>query len=335
MKVLATTAMQQAERTYDGDQPRSTNTYIDNVRFTGPAKLTSEALEHFNTMATEMGFSIDNTSEQKERKTYDFLGYHVRHGTDPTITLTQKTEDKIQQCLEETQRADFQPTLRELCEMIGLCNWGTLNVARFQFYWLFKFLRRRIFAARGRDSALDEPADMWSSAHAALREWCRRLLQKDNRWLLRERVAEQDMCRSQQTATDKHQALRAPFEWTILITDASPRGFGVFIIPPRGAIQSWGGPFQDVERIETLEARAVQYGVDSLPTVKPGTMGLVIFVDNTTVLGNLKKRRADNFTRNQILGTAWEMIAAKNYQSVRISYIPTKCNLADAMSRAF
>jgi hypothetical protein len=312
MKVIASKAMREAERTNDGDQPKSTNTYIDNVRFTGPPKLTTDALEHFNSIATEMGFSIDSSSEQREVTTYDFLGYHVRHGTKPTISLTQKTKDKIQQCLDDIQRQDFQPTLRELCEMVGICNWGTLNVARFEFYWLFKFLRRRIFAANNGDSALDEPADMWSSARAALAEWCRQLLRKDNRWLLSE-----------------------DFEWTILITDASLRGFGVFVIPPRGAIQTWGGPFRDVERIEILEARAVQYGVGSLHAVKQGTMGLVIFVDNTTVVGNLKKRRAENFTRNHILGTTWAMIAEKNYHPVRISYIPTKCNLADAMSRAF
>ena len=204
----------------------------------------------------------------------------------------------------------FKPTLRTICEIVGLYNWSTLHAPRYDYYALFKWMRRRMT----RTSNLDEEAHLWTSANAALQRWGKVLLQQDN--VLR---------------MDK------PETNTVMITDASPTGFGAFVIPESGPILAWGGPFERRERIEVLEARAVCYGVHGLPmATRPdmhSTHELTIFVDNTTVMFNMKKQRSNCFLRNSILWRATAMAQHNGYTSVNVSHIPTQYNLADELSR--
>ena len=69
-----------------------------------------------------------------------------------------------------------------------------------------------------------------------------------------------------------------------MYTDACPSGWAAVIIFPDD-IHVLAGPFQRVEDISLLEARAVVYGMRALPfQTADSLVPLEILVDNTTVL---------------------------------------------------
>ena len=128
-----------------------------------------------------------------------------------------------------------------------------------------------------------------------------------------------------------------------MFTDACPSGWGVVIFEGASLEITGGsydaqfitdcGQFSIVERIAILEARALQYGVDSLPFQnEPRSIG--IHIDNQELLFAWRKGRSKNFAINQVVQRILTRLSQMNYHP-HLYWVPSAANIADALSRVF
>ena len=288
--------------------PRSSmrgDTYLDNVRFSANDALVVQALmQAFRDICQEAGVTLNDPSPEEQPTTeYDFLGWHCDH-TLKTLQMTQKTREKLCTIPDNEEMTTW--TLRDLMREVGLLNWVSFNlkIPITGYYYVFKMLRRK-----ARATAIDDPCVPWPAVRSIIRKWHWDALEFGPR------------------------ALAAKRQVTVF-TDACLTGYGVFIIDADNRLRIIAGSFKHHEGIEILETRAVVYAAEQLENVDPQAgVEVNFFIDNTTTIAVLSKRRSAKFLLNSLADRVFEAIRRKGYTRMTLGYIPSKYNPADPVSR--
>ena len=269
-----------------------TDVHIDNIRFLGAPRCIEHALEGALHRAAEIECEIRTEAFGTE---YIFLGVFFST-TDHTAQLSQKWIDKFETCTLSPNA-----TLREVLGMFGKLMYASsvLAISKAEFYLFFKFLRRRT----GWD--LDEDACLWQCLLPCIDAWCVKILKNKPRF-----INSADLPR------------------TVLFTDASLVGWGAICVRSDGSICSIGRRWEDEDAnhsINILEAKALANAMDVLQM----DHHLDVFVDNTSLLANVRRTRSGNFLFNNIVGHIC------SDRILNIQYIKSNENPADVFSREF
>ena len=122
----------------------------------------------------------------------------------------------------------------------------------------------------------------------------------------------------------------APVHTITAFSDASLKGWGVVILQP-SSINVLAGKWNEIEDIAVLEARAFLRTIQALPH-QERRCRLRMMVDNTTVVGSIRRTRCANFVVNKIVGEALGLAREKGYV-VETEYVKSIDNIADDPSR--
>jgi len=312
-QALTASLTQKATSQVSGAEKVTGSAYIDNIRFCGNRIATQEVFEHFVAQCKTLNITINDldTSDPCLQApfctSYEFLGIHFDHAT-KTTTLTEKTRNKLWDILPEL-KSPGTITLRNVLRFFGNIVWAArvLGTPLAMTYHLIKFIRRR-----SSTHDLDSVVDIWNS-----------LLPRIERNITFLLFASPHIVRA--NAVDRQ---------IVLYTDACPSGYGCVLFI-NGGIKIVAGNFTKVEHINVLEARALGYGIDLLPShAHTALTAIDIFIDNTSCLGAFKKGRSANFLINQMMPKFQSELFGKNYMAT-IHYVRSASNCADVPSRLF
>jgi hypothetical protein len=278
-----------------------TGAYIDNLAIKGAERYATSAMTRFRISAVAAGVTIGVPIPQWTRE-YNFLGVHINH-VDKTVSLTPKTVSKLEVIASVLATHPEQVTLELLLKHLGLWVWAASVLGQIKASWypLLKFVRRRVNSLR-----MDQCVRWWSSAYLAA-------------------VAVTDLLVSnppRQCATPVHEITA--------FSDSSLIGWGVVILY-LSSINVLAGKWHRVEDIAVLEARAFLRTIRALPHQECLCL-LHMMVDNTTVVGSIRRTRCANFTVNGIVGEALGLAREKGYV-VETEYVESINNIADDPSR--
>lgn len=145
----------------------------------------------------------------------------------------------------------------------------------------------------------------------------------------------------------KYRRAPTPTCTATLYTDASDDGWGVVVVDhPSSHLLTRGGPWTQSERSQSInlrELRALRIGVRILCAMHQAyqnemppnsTLGVTIYVDNTTALAWFNNGRAKQFAPNALAMEINALLVLNNIALREVAYIPSARNLADAPSRA-
>ena len=118
-----------------------------------------------------------------------------------------------------------------------------------------------------------------------------------------------------------------------VFTDSSQFGWGVIIIDQNSSrTLIRGGRFMNPHHINVKEAMAVKISIDIIRSeFHTFPRAISFFIDNTSVLGALRRGRSPAFLLNQIVCQVKDLIPSSTH--ISFAYIPSSQNPADAPSR--
>ena len=269
--------------------------HIDNIRLCGLRSDVLRAEKQVLSNALFVGMQI--TIERSAVMSYNFLGVSFLHisAAEVQVHLAARSATKLSEAV-----VSKTSTIREVLSFFGRCVYGSGVYAlnKYPYYWVYKFLRRRV------GCPLDSQANIWSGALSDLSHWRRTIINHSPRRVL--------PCSKLHTDA-------------VLFTDASLSGWGAVAFTSSGVRIAAGHWHQNVrvEHINVLELRALANAFDSFDF----TEMVDVFVDNTTVLYSVMKTRSNNFLCNNIIGH----LPLHRIKSIR--YVKSVDNIADPFSR--
>lgn len=292
-----------------------TMAYIDNVRILAAGEL--EAFEDtaalFNVCAT-CGIRINETMEEalsEDPVVHRFLGWNFKADS---FNVSDGVREKLQVAANRVLRADLR--WGEVEKYMGLLN-HVLSVCRLDdnLYYIYKFVRRRAAA----QTQPHELANIWPCIKDAFRSVLMRAATMKN-------VSFEGFENITATAS--------------LVTDASKSGWGA-VLQMDGRVSIMAGPWTPAEAtrpINELEAMGVLRALEAgrFPRRdRNGRANINVVVDNTSVMYAISKLRSRSFWLNEHINDVKEVCRRKRIRIVSISYVNTKANNADALSRIF
>ncbi len=280
------------------------DTYIDNIRVAGDSKCAADAMGKILAKANALGILINSTNNPSDPNTppieceYTFLGVEFDHRR-RRIRLGEKTKNKILHAAASLKQG---LTHEEAEAIFGLCVWAsaTLRIATYRFYYVYKYMRRR----GGGGTKLK----VWPSVLPAWQKWAAHL--SSNPW---RSIKEVDLT-----------------DLAVLFSDASNAGWGTTIFTSQGCF-AHGEPWCPRELGRGIAEKEAQALLNALGHWQLGDCPVFVFVDNTSVLGALRKGRSRAFFLNRRVGE----ILARFSNVVALEYVPSRFNLADKPSRLF
>lgn len=276
--------------------------YIDNVRFAGEQSECEAAYLDLQNLCLEIGITLNETEPFSAQ--YEFLGVCYDH-TKKTVGLSKRTCEKLFELRRQWEQCTQQFTMRDVLKTLGLLVWCAriLQKPLAYFYYLIKFLRR------SSGLKVNDLAHVWPSLIPRVTALINDFLLNHQRTLVTAEPAPVD----------------------IVFTDASLEGWAVLWFHGSEAPRIWAGSWSAIEDIQILEGRALMYASELLPMSMHPT-NLLIFVDNSSVIGAFRKSRSANFILNNLIMRILETFGGKGYVT-QISYIKSELNPADHPSR--
>lgn len=282
--------------------------YIDNVRFAGNRDVCDRAREIFSDLCAVVGLKLNPCHPWSS--SYEFLGVKFDHNT-KSVTISDKTRTKLSKIVEQWGSKDYISTLsmKDVLSCFGLIVWGS-RVVHFplgHFYQLIKFLRRRA------NRRLSEAAQFWPSILQSTLRSIRRIVD----------------CPPRNALVDEEREF-------IIFCDASLEGYGVVWFDGTSTKVFSGVWENDLETdIQVLESEAALIATEILPkNESQGRIRVLLFIDNTSVVGSLKKTHSRNFQVNTNVTKALGNLRENNYTAC-IRWIRSEFNISDAPSRGF
>ena len=293
--------------------------YIDN--FLGGSmqiSTTQQFAAQLHRITTHFSVLLNETKDDAVKSVgcsfeYRGIAYIAAHvGVIPRylITQTQKTKAKLVQCLlQDIPEINLWP-FPKAESIFGLLIFASI-VTRFgtaRFYWIYKFFRRRHSQIAKLQLRRSELAMIWPSTYHLWSEWAHSLLV----------AGPLDLSKLAENQEATH----------IVWTDASLTGWGCIVHFPTGKVLAKGGAWSSAEsrmHIAELEARALRIALDFF--VPKGSV-VEVHIDNTSVLGSLRKKRSRNFSINCVTAQVSE-----EWKISSCHYVASKDNPADPLSR--
>ena len=273
------------------------HTHIDNVRFSHHTReLVRIATANFIRNCTKANIQVHTETDVVHR--YVFLGVEWLHLAGTThVRVADKTIQKLVNLSPDNSLRDVTATFSRLM----YCG-AILDLSLAQFYWAFKFMRRRV------GSSLDGEAKVWPST---LQTWDYWLAQtRCNKW---------------------RKVLPSTPPDVTLFSDASLSGWGAirFANGQVGVAAGRWPPDHLALHINTLELCAAVNALTSLCSVNEH---ILLLIDNTTAIAGLNRGRSNNWHSNNCL----QLLQRLGFRHhIHVEYVNTSRNLADAWSRIF
>ena len=290
--------------TYDSS-PGATLSYIDNVYvFGGQPMEVSQRWNRLQERFKDANAVFELTTNIKQEG--PLLGRHVNL-KDKTIALLDSFVEKMKQVRESLDACWHLATNRDVWRIIGAINWGSrvLRIGMYAtpHYWVW--VRRRARDLIRYDVLWDKPAYVWPTAFKEIKILLDMLIKNTPRSLLR--------CDDEKRTT--------------IFVDASDLGVGAV------CHGDWySRPLHKNEiglPIALRELIAVREGLKW--ATRKGSQSLWhIFTDNQNVVSWLRKKSGPSILHCKILG---EIFSILNDAELRIEWIPSGQNMADAPSR--
>lgn len=292
-----------------------TMTYIDNVRILAPGEL--EAFEDtvalFNVCST-CGIRVNESLEEAlsaDTVSHRFLGWNF---SADSFTVSDGVKEKLLSAANRVLRADLR--WGEVEKYMGLLN-HVSSVCRLDdnLYYIYKFVRRRAAA----QTEPHELANVWPCIKNTFRSVLMKAAAQRNVPYWRFENA---------TATAN------------LVTDASKAGWGA-VMQADGRVSIMAGrwsPAEATRPINELEAMGVLRALETCRFPRRDRRGwanINVAVDNTSVMYALTKLRSRSYWLNEHIDHVKEVCKRKRIRIATISYVNTKANNADALSRMF
>jgi hypothetical protein len=301
------------------------NGFIDNLRLAGE---TTTLLAEATTVMRHLLKRIGITPNEKEDRSpcYTFLGITFNHTTHE-VSLSTKTIHKLEHAMLQQTSA---PTARSaILAMFGTCVWasGVLAVPRYDYYYVYKFIRRR---SRG---YMGDLLHIWPSILPLWRSWTSLLAANRPVTITRE---------------------LAQLTYT-LVTDSSSTGWGGCCFTGTGTggenivganwsasdqlnykektshlLAEVGGQWQLTRHINFTELQTVRLAVEALHI---SSCTLDVFVDNTSTKGMLRRMDSGVYVYNRELKRLGDTLRRKNISLRDVNYVHTLFNHADDISR--
>ena len=293
--------------------------YIDN--FLGGSKkisTTQQFVAQLHRITNQFSIMLNESKEEAVKSvgsSFEFRGvaYIAAHiGTLPHYLVAQsaKTKAKLNQCLSEDIPEISSWSFSQAESLFGLLIFASVvtRVATAPFYWIYKFFRRRHSQIAKLQLSRNDPAKIWPSTFELWTKWTKNLLDANPL----------DLSKVDAFQEATH----------IVWTDASLTGWGCIVHFPTGKVLAKGGPWTQVEsqmHIAELEARAVRI---ALETFVPKGSVVELHIDNTSVIGSLRKKRSRNFSINCVT-----QHVSEDWKISSCHYVASKDNPADPLSR--
>ena len=233
-----------------------------------------------------------------------FLGIRFRHDTG-CVCLSEKCVEKL-----TLVQACFQAGFRSLEDILwtfGVCVWASavLGLERSSLYYIYKFVRRRQRQKTpGSLAVWPCIVDRWES-------WIRLLLSNQPCQVLRPRQPQY-----------------------VIFTDASDDGWGAVIFDKNGNGDTIMGdhwsPIDASRHISLRELMVVRLAFSRW--IQRG-VSVVVFMDNTTAIGQLRRGRSNAFLANSELRRLKMVIESKHLTITGFQYVRSAENHADYWSR--
>ena len=264
-----------------------TAVYLDNFRFGGDAQEVRDVTERFLKLTAELQLKINESCVEPARD-HVFLGI-VFEGD--TVNVKPSTKQKLDIGL-------LDGSLRQFLQFFGILSWCSevLALPKWEYYHIYKFLRRR------HGSNLDAAAHTWNCIRPVLLRWKTAIISHSGRNI---RVP--------------------PLRQRVLFTDASETGWGAVLFDGDD-VDVVAAPFSAKQKklnINQKEALAIREAANIFNCHEHNS---ILFVDNQSVIGALKKGRSSSYLLNSIL-------AETPFRSA--TYVTSATNLADTASRLF
>jgi hypothetical protein len=282
---------------------------IDNIRYCGSKELLSWAVHTTATTCRELDISTNPPGYPEEK--YDFLGVGYDH-SNGTVSLGLKIRNKVEALV--IPEGGSSTPLSVMLSILGVLVHAShiLQLPLVRYYYFYKCVRRR--AARA--SGVHDIVSWWAAAARDAERWRSDVL----------------------IAPPTHPHL---FHNAVMscVTDASLNGWGI-VIYDNATMSTYSegntqprkvrfGSFKRREIIALLEARAMLYGVQSLPEEN---IEVNFYTDNETLRMAIAKRRSKNFTLNAIIRNIFQHLEQCRI-TARFLRIASKDNPADVLTR--
>lgn len=196
-------------------------------------------------------------------------------------------------------------TFKEAQAVFGVCQYASriLNTPLYEYYYVFKFMRRRNrLLASGLRAELDT-VRIWPSISSIWDTWIVRLVA----------------------------GYRAPVEQTTgifhVVSDASQSGYGAIVFPPFStpfAISGSWPPHVQNHHINQKELMALVIACTHIPQ----SSHIAIKLDNTTAIHCINKTRSRCYQLNGLVQSLLSSYVIKS-----VEYVASEHNIADGLSR--
>ncbi len=286
----------------------SVDVWIDNIRLAGSKDAVLRETQTMDETAAVCNVSWKEEECLTAAVTYDFLGVRFNHSNSSVVPA--------EKLLRKIDRVPLGSSTNGVIESLGgrLLHAGAIcGVSPGRFWYALKYLRRLSNALNRGTKNVDEPARVPASAQKDLELWS--------------------------SAVHKPRTFVSPARcspsFTVFV-DASLEGWGGVIIDERTCEmtvlgKTWDPPEKRFH-INALEALALERTVGELPVAcEKGHVSL--FVDNTSVVGVLRKRQCvHNRVLNDAVVHAIECLRALSC-TWSVSWVRSDLNPADIPSR--
>ena len=290
------------------DEPSvKVTTYIDNTRFGGPIHAAVVRVgEKYKKVVAWAGGTLNVEPVNKVHTRGPFLGVNY----DYQRKLSSLTDRTVTKLAEARKTMSAEPSMEDLFSAFGILFFASqvLAYSLKDEYHAFKYYRRRAAQhAKGEHFGRDDPAAVWPSVRQGIDEWFKRLLKN-----------------VPARRTDRNNT-------ATLFTDASLTGAGAVLFTADGRVITFAAVWNAKERtrrIEELEARAVTLAARHFHEELRGRH-VDLWVDNTSVIGAMKKGYSKSYYLNRHVAVALRAIG----RHFTVRYVPSKYNFADGPSR--
>ena len=290
--------------------------HVDNVRFVAPhaaAAAVDATHSRFMELAQQYGLTC------RDDDALSFCGMQCDYSAG-RVSLTEKFKGKLKASLSSA----LAPAA---CYRDVLTAWGRLmaaarilRVRQYDYFPLWKFMRRRAAAFASGRLELHSPCPVWD---------CTKTL-----W----RVYHTDVLNAAKRGATHVGDPLSNDKWALYV-DASTTGWGgVLFDGETNAVHETGGSWKCAHAsgdMSFLEAQALaEAAVAFSPRFRKAKAGtLLVLSDSTAAQGALRKTQSASFQLNSAVGKAFRGLEALAGWKVLIAHVPTAQNLADLASR--
>lgn len=280
--------------------------WIDNVRFVGPKQQVMAQKESFLQRCVEAHATL-NTEDTYSGRRYNFIGVYFNH-EDNSVQVREKTLSRLQPYHGNLTFGEAE----RLYSQLQFCS-GILGISPSRFYHPISIFRHRASVLSKAAYLINQPVHFPKQCQKELQLWIEEIKSNQPRVI--------NKPRNTHTFT--------------LFTDSSLEGWGgVLINEETFTIWSYGSKWTNMANahINELEALAVPYALHTVSSKIPKHSTIHLKIDNTVVLGSLRRGRSNTESINKCINLI-ENWFAKHECDFDFQYIASVDNLADRPSR--